>query len=213
MEQILPKKIILQAVKSFRNQGVISTSLRQIAKELNISDGHLRYYFKTKEDLIIAVYEEMLALVRQIEPSIPQGTPLWKDIIIQFETTFTIQTQFSGLFIDSYQLFQKYPRLRKMNQEIRLVQKNYFIEENKKNIQKGIFNSSFTDHRLHILQEQLTIIIDYWILHFFTNSKKNRIDSKVIKHFVAISLGLFLPYFDKKVQGDIELWIIENKQE
>ncbi len=213
MELSLTKKIIAQAIKAFNKQGIISTSLRHIAKEVGISDGHLRYYFKTKEDLIVAVYNEMLSRIESIEPAIPKNIPLWNIIILHFERTLTIQTQFSGLFIDSYQLFTKYPRLKKLHREMKKFQKNQFIDENKKNIQKGIFDSSLTEQGLSVIQEQLTILIDYWILYYINESENDLMRDRVIKHFVAISVGLFLPYLNKELQKDIEVWIGENIQE
>ena len=50
------EKIISQAVEVFNRKGISKTTLRDIARELAISDGHLRYYFKTKEELVLATF-------------------------------------------------------------------------------------------------------------------------------------------------------------
>jgi len=212
MEQSLSKKIVLQAVKSFNKQGIISTSLRQIAKEIGISDGHLRYYFKTKEDLIIGVYQEMVSCRKKIERNIPKKTPLWKNIILQLEGSLMLQSQFSGLYSDSYQLFKKYPKLKKMHREIKQLQKVYFIEENKKNIERGIFDSSLTELRLFLIQEQFAILIDTWVLYYLNESKNNLINEQVVKHFTAVIIGSFLPYLNKELQKEIEVWMRKNIQ-
>ena len=43
----------------FTQKGIRNSSLRDIAQYVGISDGHLRYYFKTKESLILATFEQM----------------------------------------------------------------------------------------------------------------------------------------------------------
>jgi AcrR family transcriptional regulator len=48
-------RIIKSALKLFSSKGFFNTSIREIAKEANVSDGLLYNYFKSKESLAIAV--------------------------------------------------------------------------------------------------------------------------------------------------------------
>ena len=51
-------KIILSATQCFSNGGFNATSINQIAKQANISQGAMYIYFKGKDDLIIAIVKE-----------------------------------------------------------------------------------------------------------------------------------------------------------
>lgn len=46
------------ALALFAERGYDKTSLREIAEELNVTKAALYYHFKTKEDLLVAIYDE-----------------------------------------------------------------------------------------------------------------------------------------------------------
>lgn len=49
------------ALELFADQGYEKTSLREIAERLNVTKAALYYHFKTKEDIIVSLFEEALA--------------------------------------------------------------------------------------------------------------------------------------------------------
>ena len=53
-------KIIKQALLLFNNNGTANVSLRAIAKETGISIGNLQYHFKKREDIIEALYFQLV---------------------------------------------------------------------------------------------------------------------------------------------------------
>ena len=53
-------KIIKQALHLFNNNGTSNVSLRAIAKETGISIGNLQYHFKKREDIIEALYFQLV---------------------------------------------------------------------------------------------------------------------------------------------------------
>ena len=52
--------ILTNATQLFNRQGATATSLRETAAYLEMSDGNLRYHFKTKEDLLLAIFNQMV---------------------------------------------------------------------------------------------------------------------------------------------------------
>ncbi len=46
------------ALELFAEQGYEKTSLREIAERLDVTKAALYYHFKTKEDIIISVFED-----------------------------------------------------------------------------------------------------------------------------------------------------------
>lgn len=57
----LREKILEKARQSFNESGVDTTTLRKLAKELEISHGNLRYHFPGKATLLKALFEACLA--------------------------------------------------------------------------------------------------------------------------------------------------------
>lgn len=54
------EKIIQTSIKLFNEKGLKNITTNHIAKEMNISPGNLYYHFKNKEEIIIAIYDEMI---------------------------------------------------------------------------------------------------------------------------------------------------------
>jgi len=52
-------KILLTAITLFNHSGVQGITSRHIASEMGISHGNLDYHYKTKEELILAIYDKM----------------------------------------------------------------------------------------------------------------------------------------------------------
>jgi len=54
-------KILQKAIKLFNESGTASVSMNALAESLGISAGNLQYHYKSKEDVIRAIYELMFA--------------------------------------------------------------------------------------------------------------------------------------------------------
>src|SRR5919108_5084843 len=52
-------KIQAVALELFAEQGYEKTSLREIAERLNVTKAALYYHFKTKEEIIVSLFEDL----------------------------------------------------------------------------------------------------------------------------------------------------------
>jgi AcrR family transcriptional regulator len=52
-------RILEHARHAFNERGVTAVGIREIARDLNLSPGNVSYHFATKEDLVLALIEEM----------------------------------------------------------------------------------------------------------------------------------------------------------
>jgi len=70
----IPSRIVAAARARFLAEGVDGASLREIAREARTNIGMVVYYFPTKDDLFLAVVEEVYALlVREMEQLLTTG--------------------------------------------------------------------------------------------------------------------------------------------
>jgi AcrR family transcriptional regulator len=84
------QRILAQALDLFNAEGEPHITTNRIADELNISPGNLHYHFRTKSDLIealFAVYEQrMLALLATPDERHPDIDDIWLFLHLAFET-------------------------------------------------------------------------------------------------------------------------------
>lgn len=79
-------QIVDAAVTVIAEQGLQHLSLSAIEKKVGMSRGHLMYYFKAKEDILLAVFDRLLELMcRQHEKLTLDGAPLqqktWFEVV------------------------------------------------------------------------------------------------------------------------------------
>lgn len=79
------EQIIEAAIAIIGQKGLQNLSLAEIEKYANMSRGQLTYYFKQKEDILIAVFDRMLELMRQrIEAIVArQGKPICERTVVE----------------------------------------------------------------------------------------------------------------------------------
>jgi AcrR family transcriptional regulator len=59
-------KILATALKLFNELGLAKVTLRNIAKKMGISQGNLCYHFKKREDILEALYHQLVTLMDEV---------------------------------------------------------------------------------------------------------------------------------------------------
>ncbi len=92
------QKILQAAAELFHEHGVASVRLQQIANRAEVSVGNLAYHFKTKEVIILAVYEQQGQEVSSILQQFRQ-LPTLLDLDNQLTRWFAFQRYYSFYFV------------------------------------------------------------------------------------------------------------------
>src|ERR1700756_2208985 len=87
------------ALELFGEQGYEKTSLREIAERLDVTKAALYYYFKTKEDIIISLFQD---LTRPMDEVIEWGRTQPKTLDVKLE----ILRRYSEALIGAEPLFR-----------------------------------------------------------------------------------------------------------
>jgi TetR/AcrR family transcriptional regulator len=78
----IKKRVILAARSRFLTEGVDGASLRRIARAARTSIGMVYYYFPTKDDLFLAVVEDVyLAVLADLLPALDPALPVEERIL------------------------------------------------------------------------------------------------------------------------------------
>ena len=88
----MEKNILKVSTELFLDQGYDKTTIRQIAEECGIGRGHLYYYFRKKEDILIHIFKQILNKIYDdvIESSDDKTEVLLSYAIIQCVYTYTL---------------------------------------------------------------------------------------------------------------------------
>ncbi len=185
-------KIVQQAIQQFNQEGIASVSLKAIAKELNISDGNLRYHYKTKEDLVIAVLEAMkkdLFLMKQSFSSKEQLPN--KDFFHHFfKGSYQIIFTYRCVYLDQVWLYHHMKNYTKIFSAYVNEWRQDFLETFKIMREIGVLSANYSDEQYKMLFEQLYIYSNSWILYYEQQTEKE------IAYYVAICMSILAPYWN-----------------
>src|SRR6478752_420424 len=81
--EIRKSEIVDAAAAVIAEQGIQHLSLSEIEAKVGMSRGQLTYYFKAKEDILLAVFDRMLALMCEQNPDEEFERLDWLEIVRQ----------------------------------------------------------------------------------------------------------------------------------
>ncbi|MBD0832933.1 TetR/AcrR family transcriptional regulator [Aestuariibaculum sediminum] len=156
------QKIINQAISLYNELGLRNVTSRDIAKKIGISHGNLEYHFPTKEDLLLAIYENMrneISIVYEIED-------ISKDPILQFNELLlhleTFQSKYLFFNLDVLEISRNFPNINnllKSTLRVRRTQMTHFYKRFKS---YGYLKDEIIPGNYLRLQHTIRILITFW---------------------------------------------------
>ena len=108
-----PERILETALALFNEEGEPNVTTNAIADEMDISPGNLHYHFKSKSDLVEALFSsfdnEMTALLVHQNEQDADVVSAWMQLHLLFELMWANRF----IYRDLSHLLQKYPRIRR----------------------------------------------------------------------------------------------------
>ncbi|MCO5260268.1 MAG: TetR/AcrR family transcriptional regulator [Crocinitomicaceae bacterium] len=191
-------KILVCSIKLFNKNGINQTSFRDIADALNISDGHVRYYFKTKELLLTTIFEQldkdMLSIIS--EDSFNDVQHLNKIIKNKFAEGFAILVKYRFIMLESPKTIHQYPKFAKAYQELTVNRKALFLNFFELLIMNGYFKLSFSKKQQELVFNTLYIVSDSWIRYYVLVNNKKPTKKDIQFHSEAV-FNLLVPYINE----------------
>lgn len=190
----MKKKILENATNLFNEKGVSHTSFRDIAVVMNISDGHVRYYFRTKEILLMAIFEQ---LDTEIIEAANLPTSLNMDVFsllrINIEHVFQLTVKYRFLFVESPKTIYQYPTLLKSYRNLIGRRKKMIFGVFETFNEMELFNSNFDSLAKEQAFYTIFILSDGWLRTFqLTNTRVP--DKKAIQFHADLIVTVLKPY-------------------
>lgn len=190
------KTLILEtALRLFNQQGLSQVSLRTIALEMRISQGNLNYHFKKREDILEALYQELVA---KIDANVVLMTHQELDLKVFFEQSKALMHYFYEyrfFMLDFVQIMREQTTIRAHYQQLQQVRELQFLEILQGLIQQGFIREKELEKEYENFYIRLTIMGDFW-LSSAINAQELKEDL-VTKYNLIIFESLY-PYLTKK---------------
>jgi len=155
-------RIILMAIKLYNESGVQAVTSRHIAAEMKISHGNLDYHYKTKEDLLLAIYDKMRTEMSEyFITRKPNSTSIehLHLLLIQLEE---FQYKYRFINLDVLEITRAYPKISQLIQQTTEQRKEQMQALFQESLSEGyMFEIAVKDYEK--LQHLLRIVITFWL--------------------------------------------------
>ena len=178
------EKILQTALKLFNMNGLSQVTIRQIAMEMGISSGNLNYHFKKKEEIIEALYFEMVAVFDERVDTLNADVFTLPYVYQEMKKSMERMVAYKFIWIDLYHLLRAFPRINKHFLEVWHKRKAGSILLYSKLAQDGIMRPEKFEGEFEQLATRMINLSDGWLNATVLYGKK------VTKKILEENLGL-----------------------
>lgn len=190
------QKILTKSLELFNSKGIYKISLRTIANEVGISVGNLQYHFKKREDIIEALYFQLVKKMDSI--FLISGDDLLKSFLNISKEIITTFYEYNFFLLDFVAITRKnqkikihYSELSKrreietLKMVVILIDNNLFREELLKNEYQNLF-------------KRIEIISNFWFSSVLIQA--NHLSTDSIQEYTLLINQSIYPYLTDKAK-------------
>ena len=187
--------ILQKAIELFNESGTASISMNALAEALGISAGNLQYHYKSKEEMIRAILEQMFSEFDVIyQPAEGQFT---LDTLRQLmRLNFGIIWKYHFFYRELTALLRNDKNLAKRYSEIQEIRLQEQQELFRQLIAAGVVRHDLRDEELKNVTLIGWVLGNTWLS--FLESTGQKINSAAMEQAVEIMVQHFKPYLQEK---------------
>lgn len=190
------QKILTTALSLFNKHGLSKITLRGIANEVGISQGNLNYHFKKRDDIIEALYHQLVSLI-------DADMELVKPISINIQTLYNISEatmthfhKYRFFFLDFTQIMREQQKIRSHYNQLMILRREQTLALFDILMVQKLIRPEEIDDEYNNLYTRIQIISDFWMAS--TSLRTNNITPKTTQNFIKIISESIYPYLTKK---------------
>lgn len=156
-------RILVTSLKLFNERGLSQVTLRTIAKEMNISQGNLNYHFKKRQDIIKALYLQLVERMDQIFSALLEleiGLPL---IFQSNAAMIEAFLDFKFFMLDFVQIMRENEEIHQHYLQLQEIRKQQFEGIVLLLQRQGLVRAEEFEGEYSSLQKRMSIVGDFWI--------------------------------------------------
>lgn len=156
------EKILLTAIEQYNKIGVQAITSRHIAGEIGISHGNLDYHYKTKENIILAIYDKMRDEMSDYFISRKENTSPIEHVHLLLIQLEEFQYRYRFMNLDVLEITRAYPKISALLQktsEYRKLQMDSLFQEFRNEKYMLQIEPEIFEQTQHIIR----ITITFWL--------------------------------------------------
>jgi len=183
-------KILTQSLKLFNTAGISNVSLRTISDEVGISVGNLQYHFKKREDIVEALYFQLVGKMDAIF-IIPTDDLLKSFLNISIEI-FTTLFEYHFFLLDFVAITRRNQKIKSHYSELSKRREIESLKVIDILIKKGLFRKELLKYEYRHLFKRTEVISNFWFSSVLIQEETLTKES-IIEYSVLIAQSIY-PY-------------------
>ncbi|WNJ21140.1 TetR/AcrR family transcriptional regulator [Pontibacter sp. G13] len=187
------KSRILETARHLYNtHGVDKVTARHIASEMGISDGNLRYHFKTREDIVFALYLQLVGGMDEVFAFDPQAALDFNQMFHTIHGAFSQMYEYRFLMQDFASLVRQIPKIGQHFRALNEVRKLAFEQVFQGAIEQGWLRKPLYPGEYQELLERMEILSDFWMSA--AQIRYQGPAAEMVQHYAQLVLKGMVPY-------------------
>ncbi|MGH1337509.1 MAG: TetR/AcrR family transcriptional regulator [Aureispira sp.] len=194
------QRILTTALALFNQEGVASVTLRQIAKATSISQGNLNYYFKKREELVEALYLQLVEEMNTLMAELANETPSLAQLLAGSAQTMRHFYTYRFFMLDFVHIMRQQPDIQAHYQVLTQQRRQQFFMLYEHWIAEGVLRAeAFPEEYVH-LYTRSQILGDFWLSSAFT--KQQELTPALVEEYNRAIFAQLFPYLTKQGQKE-----------
>lgn len=190
------KNILNKALELFNDFGYTSVSIRQIASEIGISHSNLIYHYKTKNDIAIALHQELLDKALELNKTTIHNPNFIESLFDSTKKGFEILYQYRFLMIDFNSILRENEKLKQIILEVENIRATMYRNAINQAVKQGYMREQEYDNEYDSLILTIKIFSDSWISS--SEIYETIPSQEIIEKYSSLFVKLFFPYLTEK---------------
>ena len=190
------RKILVSALALFNTDGISNVSLRTIADRAGISVGNLQYHFKKRDDIIEALYVELVKKIDGLGPK--EGDLLLASLSNISVSIMTFFYEYRFFLLDFVTIARRHDRIKNHYAELSTRRTDEFLAIIDLLIKSNVFRKAQLKNEYLGLYKRLEVISNFWFSSVLIQS--DRLTKSAIDEYAVLINQCIYPYLTKTGQ-------------
>jgi len=186
------KKILDVALRLYNQNGFANTSIRQLAKEMNISHSNLIYHFPTHEEVIVGLHDQLLKNAISINRELDTNNSVIRSLFESTKAGFSVVYNYRFLFLELQYICSAHPKIKQIIISVEGMRSEMYRGLIDKMILKELMRKEEFEGEYNQLITLIKIYSDHWIVSSTIYDELNK--EEKIKKYAYLLMNFLYPY-------------------
>lgn len=189
-------RILQAALRQFNELGTDQATVRSIAEEVGISHGNLCYHYKNTDELIEALYLQLVAEISPFAESAFRPDIDLQEVWEQSWLTFQLMYRYRFLLLDFARIIRRIDSMQQNFRQLMVLRRQQFHHGLQQLIERGWMEPEPLPGQYDHLVTQFLIVGNHWITESTIQFEQE--GEEVVRYYHRAMMALLFPHLSKK---------------